>query len=177
MMKNPNMGRFLGIALLVGGLLVGIVIVNLMNTYRAEGTLSAGAATLGTALFLIVLVLPQWGFGAFFLWRGQQDTAVAADAAFSRKLLDMVKSRGQLYISDAVIELNSTREQVHNTLHSLVGMGLYSGYINWEEGVLYSKQADELRKIENCYNCTGELELAGKGVIKCPWCGTEYFLE
>ena len=177
MMKNANMGRFLGIALLVGGFIVGAIIIVLMNTYRNEGSLSAGAATLGTAIFLIVLVLPQLGFGAFFLWRGQQDTAVAEDAAMSRKLLDIVKSKGQIHVSDLVIELNSTRETVHNTIHKLVGMGLYSGYINWENGVLYSKQATELRELKNCYNCTGELELAGQGVIKCPWCGTEYFLD
>ncbi|MEM7332807.1 MAG: hypothetical protein AAF490_12030 [Chloroflexota bacterium] len=177
MLKNPNMGRFIGIALLVGGVLVGIIIVVLMNTYRSEGSLTAGAATLGMAVGLIVLVLPQLAFGAFFLWQGGQDTAVAADAAQSRKVLDMVKARGQIHISDLVIETNSTREKVHDIIYQLVGMGLYSGYINWEEGILYSREANELRELKNCYNCTGELELAGKGVVKCPWCGTEYFLE
>ena len=176
-MKNANMGKFLGIALIVGGLVVGIIVVVLMNVYRSEGNLTAGAATLGMALGLLILVLPQWGFGAFFLWRGQQDTAVNQKAAQQRKLLDMVKTRGQIYISDLVIELNETRDDVYNMLHQLVGMGLFSGYINWDEGVLYSREARELREITNCYNCTGELELAGKGIIKCPWCGTEYYLD
>ena len=27
-----------------------------------------------------------------------------------------------------------------------------------------------------CPNCAGELELAGKGVIQCPFCGAEVFL-
>lgn len=176
-MKVTNMGRFLGIALIAGGLIVGAIIIVLMNVYRSEGNLSAGAATLGIALGLIVLVLPQIGFGAFFLWRGAQDTAVAADATQARKLLDIIKTRGQIHISDLVIELNSTRESVQDTIHQLVGMELYSGYINWDEGVLYSRQASELRELKNCYNCGGELELAGKGIIKCPWCGTEYFLD
>ena len=28
-----------------------------------------------------------------------------------------------------------------------------------------------------CEVCGGQLELAGPGVIRCPYCGTEYFLE
>jgi tRNA(Ile2) C34 agmatinyltransferase TiaS len=61
-------------------------------------------------------------------------------------------------------------------LHELVGMGLFAGYVNWDEGMLYSRQASELRQLSQCENCGGQLELAGKGVIRCPYCGTEYFL-
>lgn len=176
-MKNANMGKFLGIALIAGGFIVAAIVIVLMNVYRSEGNLTAGAATLGITLGLLILVLPQWGFGAFFLWRGQQDSAVSQKAGQQRKMLDMIKSRGQIHISDLVIELNETRDDVYNMIHQLVGMGLFSGYINWDEGVLYSREARELRNIKNCYNCTGELELAGKGIIKCPWCGTEYYLD
>jgi tRNA(Ile2) C34 agmatinyltransferase TiaS len=55
-------------------------------------------------------------------------------------------------------------------------MGVFSGYVNWDEGTLYSEQASELRNMTQCKNCGGNLTLAGKGVIKCPFCGTEYFL-
>lgn len=171
------MGRILGGILIAGGLIVGGVIVVLMNVYRSEGSLSAGAATLGIALGVIVLALPQLGFGAFLLWKGGQETAVAAAAGQQRKLLNIIKTRGQIQIDDLVIELNSTKDQVHDMIHQLVGMGLYAGYINWDEGVLYSRQASELRKLTNCYNCNGALQLAGKGVIRCPYCGAEYFLD
>jgi hypothetical protein len=89
----------------------------------------------------------------------------------------MVKTRGQIAISDLVIELNSSREIVQQNLYQLVGMGLFSGYVNWDEGMLYSRQATELHQLNKCEHCGGELELAGKGVIRCPFCGTEYFLE
>lgn len=170
------MGRILGYILIAGGILVGIIVVVLMSVYRGEG-LSAGGATLGAALGTIVLVLPQLGFGAYLIWKGGQEAAVSAQANQQRKLLDMVKSHGQIDIGDLVIEFGSTKDDVHDMIHQLVGMGLYSGYINWNEGVLYSRQAIELREITNCYNCNGELQLAGKGVIRCPYCGTEYFLE
>jgi len=73
--------------------------------------------------------------------------------------------------------LHSSRDEVQSMLYELVNMGLYSGYINWKEGTLYSSEASELRNLDRCKNCGGKLELAGKGVIRCPYCGTEYFLS
>jgi len=171
------MGRVLGFVLIAGGALVGIIVIVLMSVYRGEGSLSGGAATLGAALGIIVLVLPQWGVGTYLLWKGGQEAAVSAKANQQRKLLDMVKSRGQIDISDLVIELGSSKGEVQDMIHQVVGMGLYSGYINWDEGMLYSREAVELREMSHCYNCNGELQLAGKGVSKCPYCDTEYFLD
>jgi tRNA(Ile2) C34 agmatinyltransferase TiaS len=42
--------------------------------------------------------------------------------------------------------------------------------------VLYSAEVSALRGTTRCKHCGGEVTLAGKGVIKCPFCGTEYFL-
>ena len=118
------MGRILGFALIAGGFLVGVIVVVLMSVYRSEGSLSAGAATLGAALGIIVLVLPQLGVGAFLIWKGGQETAVSATAAQQRKILDMVKSRGQIDISDLVIELGSTKDEVHDMIHQSCGHGV-----------------------------------------------------
>jgi hypothetical protein len=171
------MGRTLGIILIAGGLIVGIIIGVLMTVYRGEGSLSAGAATLGMVIGLLVLVLPQLGVGAFLLWRGSQEAAAAVEANKQRDLLNMVKTRGQIAVADLVIELRSSRDEVNQMIHQLVGMGLFSGYVNWEEGILYSRQASELRQLSNCQHCNGELQLAGKGIIRCPYCGTEYYLD
>jgi hypothetical protein len=171
------MGRTLGLILVAGGIIVGVIIVVLMLVYNGEGRLTPGGTALGITLGFLVLVLPQLGFGAFLLWKGGQETAVTARAQQQRQLLDMVKTRGQIAISDLVIELDSNRETVQKNLYQLVGMGLFSGYVNWEEGMLYSRQANELHQLNKCEHCGGELELAGKGVIRCPFCGTEYFLE
>lgn len=171
------MGRILGIILIVGGVAIGIVIAVLMSVYRSEGNLSSGAATLGLLIGLLVLVLPMVGVGVFMFWRGGKEAAAEAEADKQRTLLNIVKTRGQVAISDLVIELKSSRDEVNHMLHELVGMGLFAGYVNWDEGMLYSRQASELRKLTNCQHCNGELELAGKGVVRCPYCGTEYFLD
>jgi len=171
------MGRILGIILIAGGIIVGIIITALMMVYSREGSLTAGAATLGWVLGIAVLVLPQLGIGAFLLWKGSQEAATAEKADKERELLNIVKSRGQVDIRDVAIEMQVSKDEVHDMLHDLVGMGLYSGYINWDEGVLYSSQASQLRELTQCKHCGGQLELAGKGVIRCPFCGTEYFLD
>jgi len=171
------MGRVLGIILIAGGIIVGIIITFLMLVYRGEGSLTAGAATLGWVLGIAVLVLPQLAIGIFLLWKGGQEAAVAEKADKERELLSIVKARGQVDIRDVAIEMQVSKDEVHDMIHDLVGMGLYSGYINWDEGTLYSSQASQLRELTECKHCGGQLELAGKGVIRCPYCGTEYFLD
>jgi len=171
------MGKTLGIILIVGGLVVGGIIIALMSVYRGEGSLTSGAATLGIVIGFLVLVLPQLGFGAYLLMRGRQEAVVAESAGKQRKMLGMIKARGQVNIADLAIELQSSRDEVQGMIYELVNMGLYSGYINWSEGTLYSSEASELRTLDRCKNCNGQLELAGKGVIRCPYCGTEYFLS
>ncbi len=170
------MGKTLGIILIIGGIVVGAIIVVLMTVYRNEGSLTAGAATLGIVLGLLALSLPQLGFGAYLLSRGRQEAVVAESAGMQRQMLGMIKARGQVSIADLAIELRTSRDEIQRLLYELVNMGLYSGYINWTEGTLYSSEASELRNLERCKNCGGQLELAGKGVIRCPFCGTEYFL-
>ena len=170
------MGKNLGIILIIGGLVVGGIIVALMMVYRNEGSLNSGAATLGIVLGFLVLVLPQLGFGAYLLLRGRQEAAVAETAGKQRQMLGMIKARGPVNIADLAIDLRTNRDEVQRMVYELVNMGLYSGYINWSEGTLYSSEASELRNLDRCKNCNGQLELAGKGVIRCPFCGTEYFL-
>ena len=91
------MGKTLGIILLIGGVVVGAIIIALMTVYRGEGSLTAGAATLGIVIGFLVLVLPQLGFGAYLLVRGQQEAVIAESAGNQRKMLGMIKAKGQAF--------------------------------------------------------------------------------
>jgi ribosomal protein S27AE len=114
--------------------------------------------------------------GVYLLVKGQRETKELAEVDKQRKLLNIVLSRGQATISDLVLELNATTDQVKAWIYDLVGKGLFSGYINWNDGILYSKQAGSIRETKKCPNCGGQMQFGGKGVITCPYCGTDVFL-
>ena len=88
----------------------------------------------------------------------------------------MVLTQGQVSISELVAELQEPRENIEEMIRNLVGKRLFSGAINWDKGILYSVESQTLTDGKTCPNCGGEIEFAGKGLLECPWCGSEVFL-
>lgn len=169
-------GRALAFGLLGAAVVVLLIGVIWLGVSYSEGGMRVGGLVIGLML-LMVIVLPLGIGGVVMLTRSRGEAEELGERQELRKILDMVKARGQVPISDVVLELASSRKEVQDQIYSLVGMGLFSGYINWDEGVLFSQQASSLRELDRCKNCGGELKLAGKGVVTCPYCGTEYFLS
>lgn len=167
-------GKVIGLILVLAGLAVGLVSAVWLGTVRAAGQLDAGGFTLGLAL-LTVLVLPLLGVGAFLFSRGQSESRQMARVAQERKLLNMVLTRGQLSVAEAAIELDVTRDQLKDYIYDLVGKELFTGYVNWNDGILYARDAATMRTTK-CPNCGGVREIVGKGVVRCPYCGSELFL-
>jgi DNA-directed RNA polymerase subunit RPC12/RpoP len=167
-------GRIIGGLMVAAALALMLAIGVWLATNLAEGTLRISGAAFGIVLVLIV-VTPLLGGGAFLFARGREEAQQFAEVAKERKVLNMVLTRGQLRISDAALEMDLSRDKIKEYIHDLVGKGLFTGYINWNDGILYAKEASEMRR--KCPNCGGELELAGKGVFECPYCGTEIFLS
>jgi len=169
-----NLNRLSGIMLVVLGLIVGAVAAAWL--FSNEG-LEGPARILGLGIALVVLVAPLVGGGIYLAAFGGQQARQHVEASQQRKLLNIVQSRGEVKLADLVIEMQLPREQVRDMIHSLVGLGVFSGYINWDEGVLYSSEASQLRELKQCPNCGGEITLSGKGIAKCRFCGTEFFLS
>ena len=169
-------GRLIGILLLAAGIVLGVAATVWLLAGRSEGTLRGSGVALGLVLLLGCLVLPLLAGGVFFLVRGTSEARELVHIRRQRELLDAVQTRGQVAIPDLVLDLNSSRDQVEHDLHTLVGRGLFTGYVDWRKGMLYSVEASELNARHTCPNCGGQLELAGKGLIKCPYCGAEIFL-
>ena len=170
------MTRNVGIVLIVVAVAVCVVGDLFLGVGAMQDTLTLSGAVLGFGLLLVVIVGPLVVGGVLIISRARQDQTSELDAANLRKILDMGKTRGQVNISDVVIELTSDTPAVQGMVYKLVGMGVFSGYVNWDDGVLYSAEAANLRDLEQCKHCNGQLKLSGKGVVKCPYCGTEYFI-
>lgn len=169
-------GKVVGIILVGAGLALTVAIGLWLFFGMQEGKLEASGAAFGGALFAMVIALPLIGAGIFMIKKGGDEERDLARVREQRKLLDMVKTRGQVEISDLVLELNASTDRVKNDIYDLVGRGLFSGYVNWDKGTLYSVDASALRDRTTCPNCGGQLELGGKGVIQCPYCGSEIFI-
>lgn len=169
-------GRTLGFILAGAGVVLGVAIGLWLSFAYQAGDIEKTGAVFGAALLGGAIVLPLIGGGVFFIVKGTADAENLAHVQEQRRLLDIVKTRGQVQISDLVLELSSTTDTVKADLYDLVGRGLFSGYVDWEKGMLYSMEASKLSTMGRCPNCGGELELGGKGVVKCPYCGSEIFL-
>jgi hypothetical protein len=169
-----NLNRLVGVILVVLGLAVGAIAAAWLFTNKG---LEGPARILGLGIALVVLVAPLVGAGIYMAAFGGQQARQEQEASRQRKLLNIVQTRGQVKLDDLVIEMQLPREEVKNMIYSLVGLGVFSGYINWDQGVLYSSDASHLRELKQCPNCGGEITLSGKGIAKCRFCGTEFFLS
>ena len=170
-----NSGRVMGFVLAGSGLAVMAIGLAVLGLFSAAAGLNAAGFGAGVIL-LAIISLPLLGAGIFLVIKAGQESKEEEIVAKQRKLLDMVSARGEVRISDAALELKTSRDQVQSWVYNLVGLGLFSGYINWDDGTLFSAQAAQLRDLTECKKCGGQVSLAGKGVIKCQYCGTEYFL-
>jgi len=171
-------GKIVGIILIFFGLAaIGIVgIWALAEMSGDNSALTAGGAALAMALVFFLVTAPTVGVGAYLLVKGRHESAQLAEVDQQRKLLNIVLTRGQVNMSDLVLDLGSSTDQVKAWIYDLVGKGLFSGYINWNDGILYSRQAGSIRETKKCPNCGGQMQFGGKGVITCPYCGTDVFL-
>lgn len=168
----PGQGRLLGFVLLAIAVIVFLVAVGWLLTEET----SAGGRILGLFIVLLVFVLPLGGGGLYLVTKGRQESIEYAEIAKQKTILNMVLAQGKVTLSEVALELNTPIDRVQDMVRDLVGKNLFSGAINWKDGVLYSRQASQMKADRKCPNCGGQVELVGKGVIQCPYCGAEVFL-
>lgn len=171
-----NQTRLFGVILGVVGLGLTLISGLWSASQVAGGVLSSGGAVLGAAVVFIPVAL-LIGAGVYFYNRGGIEAVDESVMEKQRRILDIVKSRGQVSVPDLALELQTNAATLKDMIHQLVGLQVFSGYINWDKGVLYSAEAANLRELDTCKNCGGEITLAGRGVVTCRFCGTEYFLS
>lgn len=165
-------GRIVGLAIMV--ISVVLLVAWSLTVVTAEGN-SAGGMVLGVFLALVVSA-PLAAIGFYLFRKGKQEESEFAQVKKEKTILNMVLTQGQVTIHEIVVEMEEPRENVEDMIRNLVGKQLFSGAINWDKGILYSVESQQLTDNRRCPNCGGELVFAGKGLIECPWCGSEVFL-
>lgn len=168
--------EYVGIGLVAAGLLLALGIAAWLVAGVASSDLETGGAILGGVIGFLFLVAPLLAVGGFIFVRARSENRQLSEVAVQRKMLARIDLAGEIGISDLALESGLTRDEVRANLVDLVSKGLFSGYVDWDRGRLFARQASELRALGHCQSCGSELELAGKGLVRCPYCGTEYFL-
>jgi len=170
-----NQGRLVGVILMGLGFGLAMLAGLWLAVQVSSEELEAGGAVIGGVLAFAV-VGPLMGFGIYMYVRGGQEAEEESVMEQQRQLLDIVRSRGQIEIENLALEMQVSVGSVQDMVHQLVGLQVFSGYVNWDDGILYSSDAGKLRDLKDCQKCGAPIELAGKGVVTCRYCGTEYFL-
>jgi hypothetical protein len=153
---------------------IGVAILLLAAAWALTGSFNAQARVLVIA-FAFVPAAVLAGLGIYTLNKGSVEAGEERAIKKQQKLLSMVQTQGKVDMANASIELGSTRDEVRELIRNLVGKQLFSGYVDWDGGVLYSVEASKI-KDGTCPKCGGKIELAGKGIVKCAYCGSEVFL-
>jgi hypothetical protein len=173
-------GRLIGLILI--GFAVAIIAVSGIWVSATVGTgpgklQSGGAAlTMGCAVLVALLVA---GFGVWFLMQGRTETAQFAEVEKEKAILNIVATQGTVQISSLALETNMPMDKVKAAIYDLVGKGLFTGYVDWKAGKLVSSDAAVINQAVvtgKCPNCGAPQVVAGKGVIRCDYCGAEFFI-
>ncbi len=159
--------RIIGIVLVVVG--VGVAI------WLGAG-IATGRSVTGIALGFVLFSLPFLAVGLYFLLQSKGEIVQQTTVDKERSVLNAVTTRGRVGIADLAIENNATRDEVRQYIYDIIGKGLFTGYVNWEKGELVSAEAAQIKEGQ-CPNCGGAVQLAGKGLVRCPYCGTETYLS
>lgn len=163
--------RIIGIVLLV----IGLGFAAWLATGIVEAS-QADESTSGYVLGLVLFSLPWIAVSLYLLLSSRGEIKEASKADKERTILSAVMTRGRVGVADLAIECDITRDQVRDYIYDLIGKDLFRGYVNWEKGELVSAEAAQI-KSDTCPNCGGKVELAGKGLVRCPFCGTETYLS
>jgi predicted transcriptional regulator len=163
--------RIIGIVLMV----IGLGIAAWLVTGLVEAK-NAGTSVSGHVLGLVLFCLPWIAVSLYLLLSSRGEVKEESKADKERTILGAVMTRGRVGVADLAIECNLTREQVRDYIYDLISKDLFRGYVNWEKGELVSAEAAQI-KADTCPNCGGKVELAGKGLVRCPFCGTETYLS
>ncbi|MCS6802968.1 MAG: hypothetical protein RMM58_14590 [Chloroflexota bacterium] len=169
------MGRVLGLIVIAVGVGICAVVSLFIGSGLLTNQLTLAGAVLGIGLFGGMPLLLLSGIGAFLFFRGRAEEKELAEIRKKERLLGLISAQGQVSLGSAMIELKMTRDEVQNAIYDLVNQGLFAGYIDWTTQTFYSKDAAQVGSTK-CPNCGGVREVAGKGIVRCPYCGVTLFI-
>ena len=93
-----------------------------------------------------------------------------------RRMLAMINIQGKAELDSLAVDLNVSRTLLRQWIYALAQRGQLHGFVDWAAGTVYSQAVEQILAQNLCPHCGGKLDVAGKGLIECAYCGVEMFL-
>lgn len=90
------------------------------------------------------------------------------------RILAMVQTRGKLGLDELQSDLQEPEDALIHRVAELQESGDFHGYLDGK--TLFSSDMAKLASLGRCPACAGELNLAGKGLIRCNHCDAVVYL-
>ena len=159
--------RMIGIILIV----VGLAVAGFLGLGVSSGQLEMT----GFAAGFVIFVLPFFAVAAYMLVKSFGEGKQLGELAKEQRVLDAIRSRGKTTVSELSKATGMAEPEVRAAVEGLVGKNLFTGYLNWKTGEIFSQEAAGIAGAKKCPSCGAQLEVVGKGMAKCAYCGAEIY--
>lgn len=168
--------RAAGMVLIVVGFGAAVAAGLWLASQVSGQSLNVGSAMLRAGLAFIPVALLVGG--GIYLYTRRAEPAVMEKSSMEqqRHLVDILKARGQMPISELARVMDTSPDTVKGLLQQMIELQVFSGYIHWKEEMIYSADAGRLRGLNQCSVCGAPIRLAASGATACQTCGSEYFI-
>lgn len=173
-LRFMNTGQKQGMFIIALGFILtviaGVVLAFLANEILDTTSLMVAAS------IVFLLIAPILGFGIYhYAKSSQRESEILADEMEKpRQLLDILKAKGQTDIETLSHDLACSPDEIKAMVDDLTQLELFSGIVNWNEGIIAIVESNVLNLMETCKNCSNPITMKEQGVTICAYCATEY---
>ncbi len=90
-----------------------------------------------------------------------------------KRFLNIMQVQRQMRVLALAGVLKMSSEELKEYVHEIASAGLFTGYADWDGGLIYAKGSEEMA--EECPKCKAAREEDGGSMATCPSCGVELF--
>ena len=136
--------RTIGITAIV----IGFVVTAIAGFILAASNLKTGTL-LTQALIAFAIVLPIMLFGIYLYVTSDRDStsSTLSDTELQLKLMDVIRERRHITLEDLATALQVDMATITRLVEDLAAQDLFTGYIDWNNQVVYALRPNELQDI------------------------------
>lgn len=169
--------RLLSIVLTGIGFAIAVAAGLYLAVRLSRGEIGSGGVLVGAGVaFVPVAVLVGIGIYLYARSLPREEPEQESTIRQQRDILDLLRSQGKVSLPEVAQAMNVDVDAVEGMVRELIGLRVFSGYVDWQSRLLVQDDAGRLGALQRCQKCGSPIDLSGGGVITCGVCQTEYFL-